>query len=279
MTDLPEPLLTISHFARLSRLSPKALRLYDALGLLRPAQVDPASGYRFYVAGQLEEARLIGLLRRLEMPLPQIQELLRAPGADRAELLAQYWQGLQRGMREKESLVAYLTGYFGQKETQMFEIQEREVPPLQVIGKRGRVHLGELPAFIARTFQELQRHLAAQDAPFAGAPYTLFYGEVSADSDGPVEVCIPFLGQVSPGQGMTVRREPAFREAYATLTGAQRGQVQAILTAHDEVAGWLKQHGKTLARPAREVYLQPQEGEEGERQAALEIAYPYWAER
>jgi len=40
------PLLTIGAFARASRLSPKALRLYDELGLLRPAEVDPASGYR-----------------------------------------------------------------------------------------------------------------------------------------------------------------------------------------------------------------------------------------
>ncbi|MEW6420399.1 MAG: hypothetical protein AB1511_01555 [Deinococcota bacterium] len=57
------------------------------------------------------------------------------------------------------------------------------------------------------------------------------------------------LGQVAPGQGMTVRGEPACREAYATLTGEQRGAVQAVLAAHDEVARWLKQPGKTLARP------------------------------
>lgn len=50
---------------------------------------------------------------------------------------------------------------------------------------------------------------------------------------------------------MTVRGEPACREAYATLTGEQRGAVQAILAAHDEVARWLKQPGKTLARPMR----------------------------
>ena len=37
--------LTIGAFARAARLSPKALRLYDELGLLRPARVDPDSGY------------------------------------------------------------------------------------------------------------------------------------------------------------------------------------------------------------------------------------------
>jgi PPM family protein phosphatase len=39
-----EPLLPIGAFARSARLSPKALRLYDELGLLRPAFVDPLRG-------------------------------------------------------------------------------------------------------------------------------------------------------------------------------------------------------------------------------------------
>jgi DNA-binding transcriptional MerR regulator len=51
-------LMSIGEFARLSRLSAKALRLYYELGLLPPAQVDPDSGYRWYAAGQLDNARL-----------------------------------------------------------------------------------------------------------------------------------------------------------------------------------------------------------------------------
>ena len=56
-------LMGIGEFARLSRLSrlsPKALRLCHELGLLSPARVDPDSGYRWYAAGQLERARLAG---------------------------------------------------------------------------------------------------------------------------------------------------------------------------------------------------------------------------
>ena len=60
-------LMTIGDFAARTRLSAKALRLYDRLGLLRPAQTDPVSGYRRYSADQVEAARLVGLLRRLGM--------------------------------------------------------------------------------------------------------------------------------------------------------------------------------------------------------------------
>jgi protein phosphatase len=53
-------LMTIGEFAGRTRLSPKALRLYDRLGLLPPVRTDPASGYRFYGEDQVDRARLIG---------------------------------------------------------------------------------------------------------------------------------------------------------------------------------------------------------------------------
>ena len=58
-------LLSIGEFARLSRLSAKARRRYDELGLLRPERVDPDSGYRWYAAGPLEQARMVAALRQI----------------------------------------------------------------------------------------------------------------------------------------------------------------------------------------------------------------------
>ena len=60
-------LMSIGEFARHSRLSPKALRLYDELGLIEPARVDDDSGYRYYSASQLDRARLIAALRQLQI--------------------------------------------------------------------------------------------------------------------------------------------------------------------------------------------------------------------
>lgn len=68
--------MPIGEFAKRSRLSHKALRLYDTMGLLSPDFVDEGSSYRYYSEAQLEKAKLIGLLRQLEMPLNQIAEVL-----------------------------------------------------------------------------------------------------------------------------------------------------------------------------------------------------------
>jgi DNA-binding transcriptional MerR regulator len=64
-------LVSIGEFARLSRLSPEALRLYDELGLLLPAHIDPDTGNRWYAATQLDQARLVASLRRTGVPLEE----------------------------------------------------------------------------------------------------------------------------------------------------------------------------------------------------------------
>ena len=71
--------MPIGGLARLSRLSLKALRRYDAEGLLVPAWVDPDSGYRYYSAEQVRTATTIALLRSLDVPLSTIREVLAAP--------------------------------------------------------------------------------------------------------------------------------------------------------------------------------------------------------
>src|SRR3954454_23494376 len=71
-----DELIPIGRFARLSGLSVGALRHYDELDLLRPAETDGWTGYRRYRREQLETARTIARLRELEVPLDEIREVL-----------------------------------------------------------------------------------------------------------------------------------------------------------------------------------------------------------
>jgi len=69
-------LMPIGRFARLTGLTVKALRHYDELGLLRPAAVDPETGYRSYSSEQVARAEWIRTLRRLEVPLDDVATIL-----------------------------------------------------------------------------------------------------------------------------------------------------------------------------------------------------------
>ncbi|MEO6880848.1 MAG: MerR family transcriptional regulator [Mycobacteriaceae bacterium] len=73
-----EGLHSIGALARASGLSVSALRFYDAAGILRPAEVDATSGYRWYTTAQVTTARLIASLRRVSMPLTDINAVLAA---------------------------------------------------------------------------------------------------------------------------------------------------------------------------------------------------------
>ena len=108
--------LTIGEFARASHLSPKALRLYDELGLLTPARVDPVSGYRLYEPGQLEQARLVAWLRRLGMPLARIRVVCDLPPAAAAAEVAAFWAQAEADLASRRDLAAFLTSYLAARE-------------------------------------------------------------------------------------------------------------------------------------------------------------------
>jgi protein phosphatase len=112
-------LLTIGAFARAARLTPKALRLYDELGLLRPVRVDEASGYRYYSPDQLERARLVAWLRRLGMPLATIADVCDAPPAAAAEAIAAFLEVAERDLAERRGLARFLISYLSGRETAM----------------------------------------------------------------------------------------------------------------------------------------------------------------
>jgi PPM family protein phosphatase len=117
-------LMTSGEFARASRLSPKALRLYDELGLLCPVEVDPVTGYRRYAPAQLEQARLVAWLRRLGMPLARIRALSVLPRAQAAANLAAYWRQAEAEQSAKRDLATFLIGYLSGRGTSMSDTQQ-----------------------------------------------------------------------------------------------------------------------------------------------------------
>src|ERR1700733_3303793 len=100
--------MSIGEFARRSRLSPKALRLYDELGLLRPARVDASSGYRFYAAAQLEPAPPGAAPRPARVPLAEIKAILGLGPEAAAARIAGYWAAAESEHAARRELAGYL---------------------------------------------------------------------------------------------------------------------------------------------------------------------------
>jgi DNA-binding transcriptional MerR regulator len=249
-------LLSSGEFARRSRLSQKALRLYDQLGLLRPARVEPDSGYRRYRESQLATARLIAMLRRLDMPLAQVGALLATTDpAQRVRLLAAYWESVEDRVAAQRELAAHLRARLSQGEgmTEMFDVQLRDVPEQLVLTQQRHLLVAELPGWLSTVMPQqdkVARHLGGLAAP----QFVIFHGEVNQDSDGPVEVCTPIDLDREPSVAEPVRREPAHREAYVRLRKAQVAFPQ-ILSAYDAVMHWIGTNGLSASAAPREIYF------------------------
>jgi DNA-binding transcriptional MerR regulator len=254
-------LLPIGIFARRSRLSMKALRLYDKLGLLVPADVDPESGYRRYRESQLATARLIVMLRRLDMPLSQVAEIVSAPGTEAAARLSSYWTAFETRVASQRELAAHLCGRLSGREQPLAypDITVRDVPEQLVLVEQQHVPVEELPAWIGATMSRLIT--AARDhGGVAGHPFVVYYGEVNEDSDGPAEACVPIAPASEedslPASAPThaLRFEPAHREAYIRVRKAQVAFPQ-LLSAYDGIVRWAAATNTEITGAPREIYF------------------------
>ena len=273
MDDQPNR-VNIGEFARLARLTTKALRVYDEAALLCPVEVDAATGYRRYDPAQLHRARLIALLRGVDMSLVDIARLLNVPAeepARAAAMLDSHLAVLEATHTSRRSVVRHIHAILREEPQRMFPVHTRHVPAQRVMSIQRRLRAPETDPFVAEAKAAFRTLL---DGRRPSGPFTLiFHGIVDEDSDGPVEAMLGCPDDVAPSERIGVRTEPAHDEAFTTITRAQWAY-PAILAAYDTVSS----SPEATARPGgrlscREVYLRDP-GEGAEDELLCDIAFP-----
>jgi effector-binding domain-containing protein len=207
--------LTIGQFSKVCWLSVKALRLYDELELLQPAFVDPSSGYRYYEISQAPKARAIAILRSLDMPLPQIKEVLsesdteklRARLEDHRAVLADRLMAHQHMLRRVEQLMK-------RGELMSYEIKIKEVEPATVTGMTFDVTADTIGPESGRAYQRIYEILG-QEGVNPVAPPRLLYHEMNDDA-WKIETCVPIGGSAPKNEELTTYEAPGGR-AVTTL--------------------------------------------------------------
>jgi DNA-binding transcriptional MerR regulator len=239
--------ISIGEFARRSSLSLKALRLYDKRGVLVPSRVDRASGYRYYDTAQLDQARLVVLMRELQLPLKTVKELLARDPADAAERIAQHWRDAETAHDARRELADYLVSRLSGKRPVMYEVATREIPERSLLCLKRTVDEQGQWAF-GKEFMGIwrQRPLPLMEGR-AGASFCIWWSHPSADSDGLIEWCRPIppteaaaLAERYPE--LTLRTEPAHTEAFATLpAGSAEQAVVHWQLAVESLGAWVQE--------------------------------------
>jgi DNA-binding transcriptional MerR regulator len=258
--------ISIGEFARRSRLSLKALRLYDERGVLVPSRVDQASGYRYYDTAQLDEARLVVLMRQLQLPLAAVKELLACDPADAATRIAEHWRDAEAAHDARRDLADYLVSRLRGKRSVVYEVATREMPERSLLCLKRNVDEQGQWAFGKEFIGILRERPVPRIEGREGAAFCIQWGWVSADSDGPVEWCRPVpqaeaqaLAEHYPE--LTLRTEPAHREAFVALPVGPGGTPAVHLQlAMESLQAWGQEQepeheGERLARTPEDLGL------------------------
>ncbi|MEV4134973.1 helix-turn-helix domain-containing protein [Dactylosporangium sp. NPDC049742] len=258
--------LLAGQFGAASRLSPKALRLYAEQGLLIPAEVDPATGYRYYRPEQLPRARLIARLRSLGLPLAKIGALLDlTPQARALELRG--WLRTQRDRLDERAAVVEAVDRSGEDLALAGAVRVRDVAATRAVCRRRQVDIRGLKDLIRTAERDIRAHLRDSGLPADGLRRVCFHELVTPDSDAPVEVSIACTGPVDPVDDLYVRLIPAHTEAYLPVP-APMEDYPLILRVYDAVEAW------TDARPGMVTTGRPYEVHPGTAGARFDVAYP-----
>ena len=259
--------ISIGEFARRSRLSLKALRLYDERGVLVPSRVDQASGYRYYGIAQLEAARLVVMMRQLQLPLAVIKELLGCDPPDAAARIAGYWRSAEAVHDARRELADHLVNRLNGKRSVMYEVATREIPErsllclLRDVDQQGMWAFGK--EFIG-IFRERPLPETAKAAGREGAAFCIWWWTPGPDGDGPVEWCTPVPAAEAESLAsrypeLSLRTEPAHREAAVALPD-EGDEVVHWTLACESLEAWMREQeqehaGEPLARSPEDLGL------------------------
>ncbi|MBE9479561.1 MAG: MerR family transcriptional regulator [Chloroflexi bacterium] len=274
MSQKNDDLMSIGQFAKASRLSLKALRLYDRKDLLKPHRIDVHTGYRYYDEGQLERARMILLLRSIDMPLDKIKEVLAAPKATSSNLVEHYWSGVESRMQHGRRVVDHIYIILRGEEKRMpYKVDQKELVDTMMISICEEVSIADLIPYICRSTASLRAFAVEAGLEVTGPPMGIYHGEVNEDSNGPVEIGLPFKGEAMPKEGIAIRNLKGGHVAY-TYTTVEQARFPEILQAYDAVHEWIRQSGHQISESPREIYLATEE-DVSQHEPFIEIAWPF----
>ncbi|MYT75492.1 MerR family transcriptional regulator [Streptomyces sp. cg28] len=253
-------MFTIGDFARHGRVSVRMLRHYDALGLLRPARVDPATGYRHYSAAQLARLNRIIALKDLGLTLQQVGEILDEK-VDAGELRAM----LRLRRADLEAEMAAAAARLTQVEARLRSIEsEGHMSTEDVVVKHlPRVRVAELTAVatdfeppsisavIQPLYDELFRRLDAAGIRPTGPGIARY--EDAPGGGIVVHAGVEVSAAPREDDGLRILDLPPVERA-ATLV--HRGAMEAVLPAVQNLAHWIDAHGHRSAGYPREINLE-----------------------
>lgn len=271
--------IPIGRFSFITQLSPRALRLYDEMGLLQPAR-DTFNNYRYYTHGQIETGLRIKVLGWMGFGCAEIRELLgylddlQANESRIEEMFKRRLAMTQLDIQRLKKVEELLKGKAALEILSMTSTEPvvKGIPEMRVVSKRGR---GPVPQLIIGMVHDILGQISSPsnqwgNVSIAGYPLTIYHDpaeEIDA-ADVDIEIAFPITGRISVDPGFDVKTIPAHNTVSVFHTGPYSDCEGAYAKAMD----FIGKNGLTVAGPFREIYMNsPDEVPESELLTEIQV--------
>lgn len=262
--------LTIGEFAQLTHLSVRTLRRYHESGLLAPAAVDPASGYRYYSSAQIPTAQVIHQLRRLDVPLAEVGEILKAEDPEeRADLIAGHLRNLEAQLDRTRAAVTSLRQLLRPDPGEL-RVRRRTDFVRTVAAVADTVGIDDVMAWYADAMAAIDAAVAGHRS--LGAPGGLYENELFTQGRGHLVVFRPV--EDPPERG---RVRPTELPAAELVTTVHHGPHDDLAITYGRLGEWVVGHALAVAGPVRETYLVGPRDDPDQGSWRTEIGWPVFA--
>jgi DNA-binding transcriptional MerR regulator/predicted transcriptional regulator YdeE len=242
--------MPIGRFARACRLSVKALRHYDDERLLRPAQVDERTGYRYYTPEQVRDAVTIGMLRGLGIGIPTIRRFLAGGAAERTAILNIEAQRIERELAQRRFALEAIARFGSTGTLAPYEVAIRRMEPVQVAERcvvtNAEALIVDTTALIYALFDELRA--AGRDVL---SPVFCMNDDTGSDEHIVVHACVRVDTPVPNLPQARIVDVPGGEFAVVTHVGPY----EQLGLAYHALYAWAQEHGHEPRGLIREIYV------------------------
>jgi effector-binding domain-containing protein len=262
---MPVDQIPIGKFSLMTRLSQKALRLYDRKGLLVPEIKDSFTGYRYYTVPQIEQGMKIKTFTFLGFSLEEISMLLDAENTGNQEIIETCFRKRLEKVRLEVGQLQRIEGILqgackhNRKVMEIFNMSVTEpvikdIPELRVLSKREKGNfvetIGKLISEICACISspENQRNRVKTTGPIMFLCHDEEYKETGAD----IEIALPVSGRISVEDPvMEIRTLPAIR----AVSVIYRGPYPGVEAGYNKIFSYAEENNLEIILPSRELYF------------------------
>lgn len=273
----------IGDFSKLGQVSIRTLRHYDELGLLKPAQIDRFTDYRFYTIDQLPRLNRILALKDLGLSLEQIRAVLSENVS--AEQLhgmlmlkqAEIEQEVEENQRRLRRVRARLQQIEQEGHESPYEVVLKQSPAQTVLGLRRCVpHVAEMKHYRCSMYEAVYAALERTGLEKAGPELAIYHNGEYTEHDIEMEAAVV----IQPTAAMPASVGPADRiytlpATPLLATVLHEGYLRHVIRAISAIYTWIGTNGYAGCGPIREIHLFGSElDSDRDTQIVLEVQVP-----